>query len=71
MITGIAAPDTGGPGPMTLSVLPWLRDDYGPGYDLVFARPVCLARLASDDTGKLDLDLLRFGQVTLDFVEAF
>lgn len=71
VVTALDTPDAGGPATLSVSILPWLRDDHPAGTAVEFASPVCLARLASDDTGKLDLDLLRFGQVTLDFVEAF
>lgn len=71
VVTALGAPDPGGPATLSVSILPWLRDDHAAGAAVEFARPVCLARLASDDTGRMDLDLLRFGQVTLDFIEAF
>ena len=55
--------------PVTLR--PWLRADVEGGTFVDFARPACTMRLASDDTGKLELQLARFGTVTLDFIEAF
>lgn len=71
VVTALDTPDVGGPATLSVSIRPWLRADYASGTPLEFARPVCLARFASDDTGRMDLDLLRFGQVTLEFVEAF
>lgn len=34
-----------------------------------FGRPACLMRLAQDDIGQLNLDMLRFSDVSLNFVE--
>ncbi len=56
---------------MTLAIRPWLRAAYPDGDAIEFGRPVCTMRLASDDTGAMELQLSRLGTVTLDLVEAF
>lgn len=56
-------------GPYALTFAPGLRAAASAGDVVDFSRPVCRMRLASDDTGQLDLDLLRFGTPNLDFVE--
>ncbi|NNM75071.1 hypothetical protein [Enterovirga aerilata] len=71
VITALNVPDSGASSSRIATIRPWLRAARSAGAALEFGRPVSLARFASDDTGRQDLDLLRFGQVTLDFVEAF
>ncbi len=56
---------------MTATIRPWLRTDYADGAAIEFGRPLGVMRLASDDTGSLELQLSRYGTVTLEFVEAF
>jgi hypothetical protein len=56
-------------GPYVLTFRPGLRSVAAIGDVVNFSDPRCRMRLASDDTGELDLDLLRFGSVSLDFVE--
>lgn len=65
-VAGLAAP-----GPIGIQFRPWLREDVAAGTVIEFGRPVGTMRLASDDTGAMELQLSRFGTVTLDFVEAF
>lgn len=69
VITALGSPDTGAQG-IALTFRPWLRANYPDQHRLEFGRPVCTMRLASDDTGALELQLSRFGTVTLDLVEA-
>lgn len=64
--TGLAQP-----GNIGLSIRPWLRSAYPAGTVVEFGRPVCLMRLASDDTGAVELQLSRYGTASLDLVEAF
>lgn len=71
VVADLPSGDGGIPGPVRVSVRPWLRADYSAGTAVEFGRPVCPMRLASDDTGAMQLDLSRFGTVTLDLVEAF
>lgn len=59
------------PGDLAVVVRPWTRAAYGAGAPIELGRPVCRMRLASDDTGALQLQLSRLGTVTLDLVEAF
>lgn len=62
----------GSPGTtMTAAIRPWLRADHGAGTPIEFGRPLGTMRLATDDTGALELQLARLGTVTLDLVEAF
>lgn len=56
---------------MTVAIRPWLRADHAAGAALAFARPCGTMRFAADDTGVLELQLARFGTVSLDLVEAF
>lgn len=53
------------------TIRPWLRRAHADGTPVEFARPRGTMRLASDETGALDLQMSRFGTVTLDLVEAF
>lgn len=77
MVTALTTPDPTGPAglaiPGTIGMLfrPWLRANYAAGTPVEFGRPKGLMRLASDDTGAMELALSRFATVTLDFVEAF
>ena len=50
---------------------PWLRAATPAGTPVNLVSPKSTMRLASDDTGSLELQLSRMGVVTLDFVEAF
>lgn len=71
VVVGLDAPDSGAVGSVVgLQIRPWLRDDYPAGTRLNFARPAATMRLASDDTGALELELSRFGRPVLDLVEA-
>lgn len=49
---------------------PRLREAGTAGDRVILDRPVCLMRLASDDSGNVMLDAGRFGTATFDFVEA-
>lgn len=59
------------PGTIDVEIRPWLRADLGAGARIEFGRPRGAMRLASDDTGAMELQLSRYGTVTLDLVEAF
>ena len=66
------APGTQGlPGRILLSLRPWLRAAAVSGDAIEFGAPVGTMRLASDDTGAMELQLSRYGTVTVDLVEAF
>lgn len=68
----LAAPGLPGPaGNIPIQFRPWLRSDYGDGTPIEFGRPLATMRLASDDTGAMELQLSRTGVVALDLVEAF
>lgn len=77
MVTALTTPDPTGdgglaaPGAIGLQFRPWTRADYVAGTAVEFGRPACLMRLASDETGSMELALSRFATVTLDLVEAF
>lgn len=78
MITALTSADPADPatgqaasGTVGIKFRPWARADYLAGTLIEFGRPVCAMRLASDDTGAMELQLSRFGTVSLDFVEAF
>lgn len=77
MVTALTTFDPTGPnglavsGPVGLQFRPWLRADCAAGTSVEFGRPTCLMRLASDDTGAMELALSRFATVTVDLVEAF
>ena len=71
VITSLNAPDSGATSSRVAAIRPWLRVARSEGDTLEFGHPVSLARFASEDIGRQDLDQLRLGQVTLDFVEAF
>lgn len=58
-------------GQIGIQFRPWLRDDYPADTSIEFGKPVATMRLASEDTSAMELQLSRFGTVTLDFVEAF
>lgn len=53
------------------AIRPPLREAAGQGWFLNLSAPVCEMRLASDDSGELELQLGRWGFVDLEFVEAF
>lgn len=56
------------PGDLVIGIRPWTRDAHAAGTPVKFGRPTGRMRLASDDTGALQLS--RFGTVSLDLVEA-
>lgn len=64
VVTGIAG------NLFTVAIRPPLRAAMSAGTVLEMVAPVCEMRLASDDTGELELQYLKQGQATLDFVEA-
>lgn len=53
----------------TATFVPALRADADVETVVEFSRPRCLMKLTSDDTGKMDLDMLRFATIQLNFVE--
>ncbi|WP_116654874.1 hypothetical protein [Pelagibacterium sediminicola] len=57
--------------PTQIRFSPWLREDVEQGTPVIIDRPVCLMRFAQDATGELELDLGRWGQGQLEFVESF
>lgn len=57
-------------GAQTVTFRPKLRAAVSGGATVLFTRPVCLMKFASDDQGQ-ELDILSGGPVTLNFVEAF
>lgn len=61
---------SGLPGLYDIFFRPGLRDAVSLGDVVDFSDPRCLMRLATDDTGAIDLESLRFASVSLDFVEA-
>lgn len=50
---------------------PELRAAAVAGTPVLITRPVCEMRFASDDSGELMLERLRYGSLNADFVEAF
>lgn len=56
--------------PLVVQFAPRLRVAVASGTRVILDRPVCLMRLANDDSGELMLDAGRFGTTNLDFVEA-
>lgn len=56
--------------PTTIQFWPRLRTAAELGERVILDRPVCLMRLSEDNSGELMLDLGRWGNATLDFVEA-
>lgn len=50
---------------------PGLRSAVTVGDVLDFSRPRCRMRLANDNSGDIDLELLRFAPATLEFLEDF
>ncbi|KNY21601.1 hypothetical protein AKJ13_15215 [Methylobacterium sp. ARG-1] len=78
VITAITGADPGSPGSglavpggIDIEIRPWFRADYAAGTPIYFATPVGVMRLASDDTASLELQLSRYGTVTVELVEAF
>lgn len=64
-------PDPGGAADTyDIEFRPGLRAVASIGEVVDFSKPACLMRLATDGEGAIDLDLLRFASVTLNFVEA-
>ena len=57
--------------PTQIRFTPWLRESAAAGATVNIDRPVCLMRFAGDATGELDLDMGRWGQGQLEFVEAW
>jgi hypothetical protein len=55
----------------TVDIRPSLRADAADGDSVEFLHPVCTMKLVSDDQGVMELDLLRFGDLTLEFAESF
>jgi hypothetical protein len=53
----------------TVTFVPSLRADAATGTSIEFSSPRCLMRLAEDNIGDMDLDMLRFADITLSFVE--
>jgi hypothetical protein len=53
-----------------VGIRPWLIRPGLRDQAVIFDRPPCLMRLASDDTAALELQLSRFGTVTVDLEEA-
>lgn len=53
----------------TVTFVPSLRADADTGTSIEFSSPRCLMRLAEDNIGDMDLDMLRFADITLSFVE--
>jgi hypothetical protein len=58
-------------GRISVEIRPWTRSAYVPDLRVEFGQPKATMRLATDDTGAIELQLSRFGVVTLDLVEAF
>jgi hypothetical protein len=50
---------------------PWLRAAYPAGTIMDFDFPRCRMRMASDDTGQLNLSMNKFGSPSIEFDEAF
>jgi hypothetical protein len=77
MITALTTADPTGdgglaaPGNIGIQFRPWTRADYPANTAIELGHPRCTMRLASDDTGAMELQLSRYGSVTLDLVEAF
>jgi hypothetical protein len=53
----------------TANFAPKLRAATSIGATMEFANPRCLMRLAQDNIGQMNLDMLRFADVSLNFVE--
>jgi hypothetical protein len=60
---------SGGPINYAITFIPKLRADAIVGTVMEFSRPHCLMRLAQDNIGQMNLDMLRFADVSLNFVE--
>lgn len=71
MIVDLDAPDTGGGTTIFASVRPLLRAGCPSSQSLEFAKPAGQMRLASDDTGALQLQLSRYGTLSIELEEAF
>jgi hypothetical protein len=56
--------------PTTIRFWPPLRAAAASGARVTIDRPVCLMRFADDSQGELDLDFGRWGNITLELVEA-
>lgn len=57
------------PGSYICTFAPSLRAAAGGGTVMEFSTPRCLMRLAEDNVGQMSLDMLRFADVSLHFVE--
>jgi hypothetical protein len=60
---------SGSGGTYTVDHAPGLRIDALVGTMMNFSSPCCRMRLAQDNIGQMNLDLLRFADVSLSFVE--
>jgi hypothetical protein len=66
-----AAGQQGPAGVIAATIRPLLRAPYPDGTVIEFGAPIGIMRLASDDTGAMELQLSRYGTVTVELVEAF
>jgi hypothetical protein len=57
-------------GPTQIRFAPWLREAASAGAEINIERPVCLMRLANDNSGDAVLTNRRSGLITLEFTEA-
>lgn len=77
VITALTTPDPGATrgqataGQVGIEFRPWLRADVPAGASIEFGQPRSTMRFATDDAAAMELQLSRFGTVTVDFVEAF
>lgn len=71
IISSVPNGESAGAGPFLVRFRPWLRQGVTADTPVDFRRPVCTMQLGSDDTGGFELQLGRFGTVTLELVEAF
>lgn len=55
----------------TVRVAPWTRAAYSSGTEINFDNPLCRMRLATDDTGMLNVSSRSLSNPTIEFVEAF
>jgi hypothetical protein len=53
----------------TATFVPKLRATANAGVPIEFSQPKCLMRLAQDNIGQMNLDMLKFADVSLSFVE--
>lgn len=80
LIATVTPPATGGTAPpsgsgaqssgvYTITFVPKLRVTANGGSAIEFTLPKCLMRLANDNIGQMNLDMLKFSDVSLSFVE--